>query len=192
MNKSILVIGGNGALGNAFVNTFKSRPSVWKVMSLDYKVNITADTNFIINDESYQKDNLVKMRKEIAQFSKQFDLIVNAAGGWNGVGLKDDNLFDSLDLMLKQNLYSSVLGAHLAYHFLKKDSHLVFTGAFSPYINQGYNYMISYQLSKNSVHHLTELINWNQKDGFKTLTLLPYEKILKLVRLSIQKLIERL
>ncbi len=173
MNKRVIVIGGNGALGNAFVNIFKNNPSSWKVLSLDYSKNKIADSNLVLNKDSFNKESLIGIRKEISDFSNQFDLMVNVAGGWNGVGLKDDNIFDSLDLMLKQNLFSSVLGVHLAYHFLKKDSHLVLTGAMSPYLNQGYNFMMTYQLSKNSVHHLTELINWNKEDKFKILTLLP-------------------
>ena len=173
MKKNILVIGGSGALGNAFINIFKAKPPIWNILSIDYKANSHADDNILIKDESYHKDNIVRMRCDISRFSKDFDLIVNVAGGWNGVGLKDDNLFESLDLMMKQNLYSSVLGVHLAHHFLKKDSHLVLTGAFSPFLNQGYNYMISYHLSKNSVHHLTELLNWNKQDSFQTMTILP-------------------
>jgi NAD(P)-dependent dehydrogenase (short-subunit alcohol dehydrogenase family) len=173
MNKRLIVIGGNGALGSAFVNTFKKSPSPWKVLSLDFTKNSTADYNLVLNQNSFRKDILIGIRKEISEFSSQFDLVVNVAGGWNGVGLKDDNIFDSLDLMLKQNLFSSVLGVHLAYHFLKKDSHLVLTGAMSPFLNQGYNFMMTYQLSKNSVHHLTEIVNWNKEDNFRILTLLP-------------------
>ena len=173
MNKSILVIGGNGALGNAFVNVFKRTSSPWKIMSIDYSKNHAADSNMLLDQNSFQKENLIKLRKELSDYSNQFDLIVNVAGGWNGVGLKDDNIFDSLDVMLKQNLYSSVLGLHLAYHFLKRDSRLVLTGAMSPFLNQGYNFMMTYHLSKNSVHHLTELINWNIDNEFRILTILP-------------------
>ena len=47
--KRVLVMGGNGALGKAVVNSFKQRS--WGVLSLDFTQNDKADKNIILSKD---------------------------------------------------------------------------------------------------------------------------------------------
>ena len=47
MNKAALVMGGNGTLGKAIVNTLKKNS--WRVLSVDYAANDKADANHTLN-----------------------------------------------------------------------------------------------------------------------------------------------
>lgn len=47
MGKTSLILGGNGALGRACVQSFKS--SGWNVVSMDIAPNSAADKNVIVN-----------------------------------------------------------------------------------------------------------------------------------------------
>ena len=47
MRKTALIMGGNGALGKAMVNTFKAKN--WKILSVDLHKNDEADENLLIH-----------------------------------------------------------------------------------------------------------------------------------------------
>ena len=49
--KRALIMGGNGNLGRAFVNSFKQRSS-WKVLSIDFASNSEADQNLILSGDT--------------------------------------------------------------------------------------------------------------------------------------------
>ncbi len=49
--------------------------------------------------------------------------------GWAGGSIKDENVFDTLDLMMNQSLSTSIIAAKLAALYLGKNGLLVLTGA---------------------------------------------------------------
>jgi NAD(P)-dependent dehydrogenase (short-subunit alcohol dehydrogenase family) len=172
--KSVLVIGGSGALGKSVVSVFKKTPPPWCVYSLDFSNNTIADTNLLFKKpEDLTDDNFIT---EITKKIPKLDCIVNVAGGWQGVSLEDRTIIKSLDMMMRQNLYSSVLAAHLAKVNMKEEGLLVLTGANTA--KDGYNPgMLSYQLAKQSVHYLTNLLVDSEQLANKTVrTILSNER----------------
>lgn len=163
MSRKLLIIGGNGQLGSVVVNSFRfCKLNPWNVTNLDFSANNSANKNVDIREfsKSFEVDELYRSLD-----SAKFDSIISVAGGWEGHGLDDKNIFKSIDNMMKMNFNSSVLAAHLATKFLKEDSTLIFTGAAAVKKELDCTFMLSYQLSKQSVFNLTD-------------TLIKYPKIL--------------
>ena len=52
--KSVLVIGGSGALGKSVVNTFKNINPGWNILNIDLSENKEANQNIIL-DKNYNK-----------------------------------------------------------------------------------------------------------------------------------------
>lgn len=175
--KNILVIGGSGALGKSVVSVFKKNNPIWRVSNLDFTINSNADENIEIKNvenilnEDYIKEISKKLNKN---HSNKLNCIVSVAGGWQGIGLENPSILKSLDTMIKQNLYSSVLAAHLAKMNLIEGGLLILTGANA--VKDGYNPgMLSYQLAKQSVHYLTNLLVESDQLANKHIkTILPY------------------
>ncbi len=176
MSKKLLLLGGNGQLGKVIVNTFKSS-NYWKILSLDFKENKNADDNFLI-DSLMNDKNLDLTLLHNALSDTKYDAIVNVAGGWMGHSLKDNNILSSFETMFRMNTLSTVLAGHLATSNLKQGGLLVFTGANA--VKEGQNWvsdcMLGYQISKLSVHNLTDILIQNKtllpKD-VKLVTILP-------------------
>jgi dihydropteridine reductase len=86
-----------------------------------------------------------------------------------------DEVIEKLHLMMAMNLYSSMLSVHLAKKYLNSNSLLVLTGANS--VKEGvHTWMIQYQLSKNSVHYLTDILTKTKNElpeNTKLITILP-------------------
>jgi dihydropteridine reductase len=176
--KKCLIIGGAGALGKSVINEFRKN-SIWKILNIDFKNNQNAHYNYQIQ-QSLKGEELKNIRNYSEQTfnpEKTCDCIINVAGGWNGGDLKDDNLINTLDQMINMNLYSTMLATYLAKHLLKnkkgENSTLILTGANAVYsdLNPG---MIGYHLSKQAVHHLTELlVKKEEMKHSKIITILP-------------------
>ena len=49
LNKSALVLGGNGVLGKSMVSSFKAHK--WSVLSMDFSENKEADTNLLLSKD---------------------------------------------------------------------------------------------------------------------------------------------
>jgi len=169
--KKLLVIGGSGALGRNVVNTFKNKTPYWKVMNIDFNINTAADLNFTCS--TFCKNELNSIGK-LEFLSDNIDCVVSTAGGWAGGDIQCDDIIESVEKMMKMNLYSAILGSHLAKKFLRENSLIVLVGsnAIKKQMNPG---MLGYELSKNSVHHLSQLlISTNQlSKGTKLITILP-------------------
>jgi NAD(P)-dependent dehydrogenase (short-subunit alcohol dehydrogenase family) len=168
--KNLLIVGGSGALGKATLSTFK-RSSNWKVFNIDFKANADADYNFTISN-NLNSDELTSISTKI---DSKLDCIINTAGGWEGSTISDSNIIESTTNMMKMNLNSSLLSAFLAKKHLNENSLLVFTGA-ATIKNQFCPFMLSYDLSKNAVHHLTDLLAGSNElpNNTKVITILPY------------------
>ena len=171
--KSVIVIGGAGALGRSVVKTFKNMSPAWNVLSIDLVENQEANENIILQ-KNFDKSTIVNINNTI---KNNFDCIINVAGGWRGETLKNEEIVIVHDIMHKQNVASSVLAAYLAKKYLNKNGLLVLTGAAAVKDNYGSN-MLAYQLAKNSVHYLTEILAKNPQElpeNAKIITLLPYK-----------------
>jgi dihydropteridine reductase len=173
--KKVLILGGSGALGKSVVNTFKLTKPNWNVINLDFIENKNADSNYKLNSTNFtSKEEISKIGKsEFLQ--NKLDCIINVAGGWRGGSIESEDILESTQQMMSMNLYSTLLSAHLAKKFLKENSLLIFTGANS--VKEGmHSWMMGYQLSKNSVHHLTEVLLKNPNElpnNTKLITILP-------------------
>jgi len=167
--KSVLIIGGAGALGKSVVNAFKT--SSWKITNIDLIKNKEANQNILIQ-KPFDKDLILNVHKQI---KSNYDCVINVAGGWRGESLKNEEIVVVSEIMYNQNVLSSVLAAHLAKKFMNKNGLLVLTGAAS--VKDNYNSgMIAYQLAKNSVHYLTEILAKNPQElpeNSKIITILP-------------------
>lgn len=175
--KKVLILGGSGALGKSVVNTFKSTKPIWNVINLDFSENKNADYNYQLNSNSdnfISKDEISKIGK-LEVFQKKLDCIINVAGGWRGGSIESEDILESTQQMISMNLYSTLLSAHLAKKFLNENSLMIFTGANS--VKEGMHaWMMGYQLSKNSVHHLTDVLLKNPNElptNTKLITILP-------------------
>jgi len=170
--KSVLVIGGAGALGRSVVKTFKTISPIWNVLSIDFVENQEANQNIIVQ-KNFDKSTIVNINNAI---KNNFDCVINVAGGWRGESLKNEEIVIVHKLMHNQNVASSVLAAYLAKKYLNKNGLLVLTGAAG--VKDDYNSnMLAYRLAKNSVHYLTEMLAKNPQElpeNSKIITLLPY------------------
>ncbi len=157
-------------MGKSVVNAFKT--SSWKITNIDLMKNKDATQNIIVQ-KTYDRDLILNIHKQI---KTNFDCVINVAGGWRGEQLKHEEIVIVSEIMFHQNTLSAVLAAHLAKKFMNKNGLLVLTGANSVKDNYNAN-MIAYQLAKNSVHYLTEILDRNPQElpeNSKIITLLPY------------------
>lgn len=168
--KNALILGGSGALGKSLVQAFKSSKPIWKVINIDMFSNKEADMNYEIK-KNLDASEIKEIKNKI---KSNLDCIISVAGGWEGVSLDDENVIQSLNIMMERNLNSSILAALLAKKYLTSQGLLVFTGANA--VKAGYNPgMLSYHLAKQSVHHLTELLAETEQlpKTSKIITILP-------------------
>jgi NAD(P)-dependent dehydrogenase (short-subunit alcohol dehydrogenase family) len=173
MNK-LVIIGGSGALGRTVINTFKSKSPYWKVMNFDYSDNSQAEVNYKLPSGVISEQELMKISKNDF-LQSQVDCVVNVAGGWTDGKFEDFNVLERVNEMMTMNLYSSILAVHFTKRYLKKNSLLVLTGAASVK-EDVHSWMIGYQLSKNSVHYISDIMTRNSKElpeGSKLITILP-------------------
>lgn len=170
--KKILVIGGNGALGKSVVSKFKAAPK-WNVMNIDFNSNENADSNYLLKS-NLDTDEVIEIKNQQFLSESKIDCIVNVAGGWQGGSLENDNIIESVDNMMKMNLYSSVLAAALAKTCFNDKALLVLTGA-QVVKDQMSPFMLGYHLSKQSSHHLADLLKQSKElpEGTKVVTILP-------------------
>ena len=80
LNKSALVLGGNGVLGKAMVSSFKAHK--WSVLSMDFSENNEADSNLLLSSDTKIQKQLPDLYGNISSFSKEFDSIICVAGGF--------------------------------------------------------------------------------------------------------------
>jgi NAD(P)-dependent dehydrogenase (short-subunit alcohol dehydrogenase family) len=143
-------------------------------MNFDYLENSQAELNYRLPLGVISGEDLMKISKNDF-LQGQVDCVVNVAGGWTDGKLEDFNVLERVNQMMTMNLYSSILALHFTKRYLKKNSLLVLTGAASVK-EDVHTWMIGYQLSKNSVHYISDIITQNSNelpDGCKLITILP-------------------
>ena len=127
----ILVVGGNGAMGQAVLETFKNNG--WGTCSLDLTGadERIADKSYIMpsNDSisDYPK-NVSSVVQSMSKSGEGFDIVVCAAGGWSGGDIGSDEFPESLNSLWQLNIQSAATAAHLAAKFLKTNGMLTHWG----------------------------------------------------------------
>uniref|UniRef100_A0A7S3FUQ0 Dihydropteridine reductase n=1 Tax=Strombidium rassoulzadegani TaxID=1082188 RepID=A0A7S3FUQ0_9SPIT len=148
--KRALIVGGNGALGKAMVNSFKQKQ--WGVLSIDLTSNKQADANLILKAEDKLPD-LQQIYSQTESFSKTFDSIVCVAGGFTVSNIKDEDCIEKYLEMDRVNFQSALLTGHLSTKYLDQMGLLVFTGAAAAFEGP-VNFAYGYGMSKCATHHL--------------------------------------
>lgn len=149
-NRTVLVYGGNGALGQAFVRRFAEEG--WSTISADFRKNPKADRNFLIDPDLDWKVNAENLSKNLSGWG-QARCIVNTAGGWLPGNLTHDSFLQDCEAMWQANVASSLTAAYAAARHLSSGGMLVLTGA-APVLKAPAPYMLSYALAKATVHSL--------------------------------------
>ena len=151
MRKSALVMGGNGALGKAFVNAFKARN--WRVLCIDLHENSEADSNIVISPTDKVQDQMEMIYDKTQQFGKELDSIMCVAGGFDVSSIKDEDVFQRYLHMDRVNFQSALLAGHLSTSYLAPRGFLMFTGAAAVFEGP-VNFAYGYAMSKAATHHL--------------------------------------
>jgi len=150
-SKSVLVYGGNGSLGQALIQTFKR--ANFKTICVDYKENISAAVNIVLDQHSTPTQSLTKISTHLSERHLKLGAIFNVAGGWTGDRLDSEVLFSEADRIWNMNVMSSLVASQVGGRHLVDGGLLVLTGS-APCLNPTPS-MITYGLTKAAIHHLT-------------------------------------
>lgn len=170
----VIIYGGKGALGSVCVKYFKEK-GFW-VGSIDLRANDEAQHNVIVTkltDLNEQADEISSAIGNALDGNK-VDGIICVAGGWAGGNAKNDAFIKNTNMMCQQSIWSSVISANLAAHFLKEGGLLTLTGAIPAL--EGTPGMIGYGMAKAAVHQLTKSLGAKDgglPDGAKVVAILP-------------------
>uniref|UniRef100_A0A7S3JMX9 Dihydropteridine reductase n=1 Tax=Euplotes harpa TaxID=151035 RepID=A0A7S3JMX9_9SPIT len=149
--KSLLLVGGNGALGKAVVTAFK-KTSAWRVASIDVRPNYDADANVLIDPTQSIGSQVTGVKTKL---DRTYHSIICTAGGWAGGSVKDPEGIESFEQMHKACTLSALMAGHLATHLLAPKGLLVFTGAKEVYLRPAPS-MIGYHLAKTATHAIAQ------------------------------------
>ncbi|KAL3312467.1 hypothetical protein Ciccas_008940 [Cichlidogyrus casuarinus] len=164
MTSRIIVYGGNGALGSTCVKHFKSQGYVscrlmlmlsqW-VCAMDFTKNDQADETVVIkpSDSLTEQSKQVLAEAERVLGSNKVDAIVCVAGGWAGGNVASADFVQSIELVTKQSIFTSVIAAQVAAKHGAAGALLVLTGADAAL--KATPSMIGYGMVKAAVHQLT-------------------------------------
>lgn len=90
-----LIIGGNGALGRALVDSFRS--GGWKAVSVDVTNNPSASSNVLVQPDQPMKLQVGGLMRSTMAEANQFDAILCVAGGFGCSSIQDDNIFEAYE-----------------------------------------------------------------------------------------------
>ncbi|CAM9497085.1 unnamed protein product [Choristocarpus tenellus] len=153
--KSVLVVGGAGALGSAALSLFGKLGA--NTISVDHVRQPAAGVSLLIRENEGWVEQVQRTRdalNELRRGKDPINLVWCAAGGWAGgwVGDEEDAGLRAVESMWKVNALSSVMSVHLASHVLDDSGLLVLTGANAAL--HGTPSMVGYGMSKAATHHL--------------------------------------
>jgi len=172
MKKSLLIVGGSGALGSSVLRRFRD---TYKCVNISPAPSDLAFKNISIGTTGVlTKDAVAKIKAEAKKEQSNYDAIICTAGGFNGVKINDENFFAAYDQMMRMNVDPTLLCAHLATTLLKEKGALVLTGAQGVYKTQAPD-ILSYALAKNAVHSLAQNLSTSKAlpQGASVITILP-------------------
>ncbi|CAM9660765.1 unnamed protein product [Discosporangium mesarthrocarpum] len=159
--KSILVVGGAGALGSAALSLFDSLGAY--TVSVDLARQPKAAVSLLLREGEGWVDQAQRTRDALGELLRRgehgncMNLVWCTAGGWAGGWVGDVDGLEAVDRMWKVNALSSVLAVHLASHTLDGSGLLVLTGAEAAL--HGTPDMVGYGMSKSATHHLLHSIS---------------------------------
>jgi len=148
----VAVYGGKGALGSTLVSHCKSKD--WWVCNIDLTENPEADFNIVVPVQG--TDMIAQsqyVNEKVAELGDKFDAVYCVAGGWAGGNASNKDFVRNTDLMIKQSIWTSIISANVAGHYLKEGGLLTLAGAM-PSLG-GTSFMIGYGMAKAAVHQLT-------------------------------------
>ena len=90
--KQSLILGGNGALGKAMVNTFKA--GGWRTVNLDLQTNNDACANIIVNQDISMKAQVASLLSQSQKATPEYDAIICVAGGFGLSSIKDRDIME--------------------------------------------------------------------------------------------------
>jgi len=178
-----LVVGGNGALGQAMILAFRN--AGWRTVCMDLKANPAAEVNITLAADKDWRSNTTMAEEKLLEIVRErttktrkhpVSTIVHCAGSWLGGGA--GSLLSSLDPMLDINLKSACSAAYLASKFLDRESGagmLLLTGAAAAANQTPTPGMLGYGMSKAATHQLATSLSQADSDlrGATVATLLP-------------------
>jgi len=188
---SVLVCGGNGALGQAMISTFKQ--AGYRTISIDFNANPSSDINLLLQRDKNWKENLASMHDQLhallsstptgshlttdVRNTSNLEVVIHCAGSWIGGDVQDVNLPRAVDTMLEINLKSAVMASILAARCLTQQGQgmLVLTGAAAAAHDAPTPTMLAYGMSKAATHQLAKSLA-DKDSGLKNstvITLLP-------------------
>jgi dihydropteridine reductase len=199
VSRSLLVLGGNGALGRSIVTEF-SRAG-WRAISADvgsFPPLLPSVSTIALSDSdgpSKQLDALLKgiddhnkINNNSSDNSGFLDAVICVAGGWTGGAAGSDDFISGFERMNKVCLQPSVVAAQVAALRLRRSATtdngsvvsapplFALTGAaaaLSPSTCQG---MLGYGLAKTATHFLTQALasgTAGLPSGSKSVCILP-------------------
>lgn len=162
-SRSVLVLGGSGALGRQCVARFQA--AGWRAISADLVKNESADVSLPYGrtQSSPQSAWAADTGGLLASLADHGVLgpstgglgaVVCVAGGWAGGSVADNSLFDAADAMIDSSVRPALAAAHVAAHRLAPGGLLALTGA-APALAGGTPGMAAYGAAKAAVHHIT-------------------------------------
>ena len=114
-SSSVLVYGGNGALGKSIISHYNKLN--WKTISVDFHENNEAYHNVVINSNTTWNDNvnhIISHCNDLSQSKSPVQSIISVAGGWLGGDITNKNIMQQFDQMYDFNVRTSVTASHIA------------------------------------------------------------------------------
>lgn len=167
MSNTVLVYGGNGALGRVLIDHLKAKN--YRVVCIDFFGNDQADINVLGNLKaaslSEQAEIILSQVAEALGSTKLAGLI-SVAGGWAGGNAASPDFIKNVEATISQSVWSSAIAARLAALHLAENGLLVLPGAAAslgphedPEHVVGTSSMIGYGANKAAVHHMVKSLS---------------------------------
>lgn len=158
--KTILVMGGAGALGTAIVEAASAAGAT--TITVDMKAGPIADISVVIQPED--------IPAELTLPVSRVDAVYCVAGAWSGGSITADDLVTSAEHMWAVNVRPSLMAAQMAAQFHAEL--LVLTSAKA--VTHGTPDMLTYGMAKKAVVHLATSLAADPSVSFRSLCILPY------------------
>merc|ERR1712168_117217 len=150
---SVLVYGGQGALGRCLVNRLKSK---YKIISVDLHENAAAHLNIIACgktlDEQYEsiEAKLIESEGE----NRSLNAVICVAGGFSGGSVNAKSFLKSVSSSIEQSIWTSTIASRLAHKYMDTNGILVLTGSAGA-LEPGPK-SVGYSMAKAAVHSMTK------------------------------------
>ncbi|OMJ70423.1 hypothetical protein SteCoe_31609 [Stentor coeruleus] len=142
-----LVIGGSGSLGSSVISVFKNH---WETTNLDFIENKEANYNIVVSPADDTEKHLAQANEVL---KGKYDMILSTAGGWCQGDIESANVFSQVEMMMRNNVYPSVLAGHLATKYATETGIIVLSGSLLVF-KENTPSMLAYGICKTMVHNI--------------------------------------